>query len=156
MLRYEALMLAVPEITQDEVKNLETQFEGAVSGNKGNMLSFERWGKYRLAYPVDKNEYGVYFLARFETAEKPEALLKALQTLFKVKVNDLVMRDMIAKLDPSAPLTYQRPHSLEEAPAHKDVNAFLRENKMEGVFGNQRPSRGGQDSDDMDDEGASA
>ena len=79
MLRYEALMLAVPEITQDEVKNLESQFEGAVSGSKGAMLSFERWGKYRLAYPVKKNEYGVFFLARCETAEKPEALLKAIQ-----------------------------------------------------------------------------
>lgn len=143
MLRYEALMLAVPEITQDETKNIESQIEGVVSAAKGAMLSFERWGKYRLAYPINKNEYGVYFLARFEIADNSTQLLQNLQNLFLVKLNDLSMRHVVYRLDPKAPLTYQRPHSLEEAPA-----------KMEGFFGNQRTGRS-QDMSDVDEEGMS-
>ena len=61
-------MLTVPEITADETKSIEQQFDRVVADKKGTMVSFERWGKYRLAYPVKKNDYGVYFLARFETA----------------------------------------------------------------------------------------
>lgn len=125
MLRYEALMLVIPEVTQDETKALESQVEGVVKQGGGTALSFERWGKYRLAYPVKKNEYGVYFLARFQ-AEKPEAMLKELQTLLAVKFNDVVMRSMISALDSKQSLEYQRPHSLEEAPA-KEATGFMRE-----------------------------
>jgi len=43
MLRYEVLMLTIPEITEDEARSLETQFSGTVKAAKGSMISFERW-----------------------------------------------------------------------------------------------------------------
>lgn len=128
MLRYEALMLAIPEITQDETKAIESQLADVVKKAKGATVSFERWGKYRLAYPVKKNDYGVYFLARFE-AEKVGDLLQDLKTVFTVKLNDIVMRNMITKLDANGSLEYQRPQSLEEAPS-EDVSTLLRENRV--------------------------
>lgn len=132
MLRYEILMLAVPEITQDEAKQLQNRLEKLIEQFKGVVVSFERWGKYRLAYPVKKNEYGIYFLMRFEIAEKPTALLQELKTIFAVKLNDIVMRHIVAKLDATSSLVYQRPQSLEDAPA-RDVDTFLREHKVEGL-----------------------
>ncbi len=132
MLRYEALMLAVPEITQDEVKNIETSINAAIVKGGGSMVSFERWGKYRLAYPVKKNDYGIYFLTRFEV-ENAEDVLKGLRSLFTIKLNTLVMRNMVSVLDINASLAYQRPQSLEETPA-RDVGSFIRENKMEGIM----------------------
>ena len=39
------------------------------------------------------------------------------------------MRNMICKLDPKESLEYQKPQSLEEAPA-RDVNSFIRENNL--------------------------
>lgn len=132
MLRYEILMLAVPEITQDEVKQLEDRLEKLVEQYKGAVVSFERWGKYRLAYPVKKNDYGVYFLFRFEMKQDPTLLLNEFKTIFAVKLNDVIMRYLVSKLDANGTLAYQRPQSLEDAPS-KDVDTFLREHKVEGL-----------------------
>lgn len=116
--RYEALVLTVPTITQDEAKNLENQVARLVADHKGSLVSFERWGKYRLAYEIRKNDYGVYFLTRFE-AEKPHALLEDLKHLFAVKLNDLIMRDMVTVLNPKGSLAYNRPQSLDEIPVRE-------------------------------------
>ena len=96
-----------------------------VKAGSGSTISFERWGKYKLAYDINKNEYGVFFLTRFEAPEK-STLVNDLKTLFKVKFNNVVMRDMISVLDPKQPLTYNRPRSLEEAPA-REAETFAKE-----------------------------
>lgn len=123
-------MLTVPEITQDEAKQLETELDKLVTGVKGSVLSFEKWGKYKLTYPISGNEYGVYFLIRFET---PETLTTQIDELFKIKLNNFVMRYVVSRVEGNS-LEYQRPKSLEEAPASRDMDAFLKENKMEGLL----------------------
>ena len=125
--RYEALMLTVPEITADEAKSIEQQFDRLVADKKGSIVSFEKWGKYRLAYPVKKNEYGIYFLARFEA--QPE-VVEEVKTLLEVKLHELIMRSMMTKLEASQSLVYHRPQSLEEAPA-REVGSFLKESRMD-------------------------
>ena len=153
MNRYEALVLAVPGITQDEISQMESEFDRVIKKGQGSVISFERWGKYRLSYPINKNEYGVYFLARFE-AEQVETLLKDVQTLFAVKLNDTVMRSMLSALDATKPLAYQRPQSLEEAPA-KEADPFMRDRDGRGGgYGYNRGPRGhsNEDSMELDDE----
>lgn len=130
--RYEALMLTVPEITADEIKTIEQQFNRAVADKKGSVVSFERWGKYRLSFPVNKNEYGVYFLARFE-GENIEPAVADVKTLLDVKLHELVMRSMISRLDSKGSLVYQRPQSLEEAPA-REVGSFMKESKADSLM----------------------
>lgn len=129
--RYEALMLTVPEITQDEVKNIESQLDGLVRKVKGTTISFERWGKYKLMYPVKRNDYGVYFLMRFESEDAN--LLNEIDTLFKIKLNDVVMRAMMTHLPLDASLAYQRPKSLEEGNS-TEASSFLKEKKVEGLL----------------------
>ena len=119
MQKYEALLLTIPEITGDEAKSLEMQLDKVIKAGSGSTVSFERWGKYKLAYDVNKSEYGVYFLMRFD-APKKTTLIKDLKAYVSVKLNSIVMRDMISVVDPKAPLTYQRPRSLEEAPAREE------------------------------------
>lgn len=132
--RYETLMLTVPEITQDETKRLEKEFDRLVADAKGTTLSFERWGKYHLAYPVQKNDYGVYFLVRYEVPEGSK-VQDELKSLFTIKVNTFVMRSVTTSLDPKGSLAYQRPKSLEESPGTRgDVKDFLKEHKMEGLL----------------------
>lgn len=133
MLRYETLFLSIPEITSDEVKAIESQLDDTISKAKGNVISFERWGKYKLAYPVRKYDYGVYFLVRFEIDEKDKSVLDSLAHLLSVKQTDLIMRHLNIKLDPKQSLDYKRPESLEELPT-RDVDTFLKENKMTGLM----------------------
>jgi len=43
------------------------------------------------------------------------------------------MRSMTSALQPGQSLAYHKPESLEDTPM-KDVDSFIRENKMEGVL----------------------
>lgn len=142
--RYETLLLTIPEITADEAKSLESQVDRIVKDAKGSIVSFEKWGKYRLSYPIRKNDYGVYFLARFEA---PAPVVEEIRNLLAVKLHELIMRQMTVQLDPKSSLAYQRPPSLEDAPS-RDVNTFLKENKMEGLM----DTNGGDNDFDESDE----
>lgn len=151
MFRYEVLMLTVPEITADETKALESQFESIVKEHRATVISFERWGKYRLAYPIKKNDYGVYFLARFEAGVQDyRNLVEAIRVFLMVKNAELVVRHMIARLDENAPLAYQRPESLEEAPA-RDTDSFFKDNKMGGFAGRSSLPHAEADAEKHDD-----
>jgi len=133
MFRYEVLFLTVPEITKDESEAIKAHFTKVIRTHKGTMLSFDRWGKYRLAYPVGKNEYGVYFLTRFEVEkDQKEALLAEVKNIFVFKFNTLIPKHIIERLNPAASLEYRRPESLEDNP--EDVDSFLKRNEMEGLI----------------------
>lgn len=146
MFRYEILFLTVPEITKDESEAIKAHFTKVIRAHKGSMLSFDRWGKYRLAYQVNKNEYGVYFLTRFEVeGEQKEALLAAIKEIFVFKFNTLIPKHIVERLDVNASLEYRRPDSLEDNP--QDVEGFLKRNEMEGLI-KKGPGRKHYDSKD--------
>lgn len=129
--KYEALLLTIPEITGDESKSIELQLDKVIKAGKGTTESFERWGKYKLAYDIKKNEYGVYFLMRFEVP-KGTTLIHDIKTYISVKLSNVIMRDMISYLDPKLPSTYQRPRSLEEAPTREE--GFVKDGRGTGFF----------------------
>ncbi len=129
MPRYEVLFLTVPEITADEASNLEKHIDKVITDVKGTVISYERWGKYRLAYSVRKYDYGVYYLIRFDVEDPDkDALLQTLKTIFQVRFVDLVMRHTIVALDPRASLEYKRSESLEETPS-KEMDSFLKDTR---------------------------
>lgn len=133
MFRYEILFLAAPEITKDESEGIKGHFSKTIRSHKGDMISFERWGKYRLAYPVNKNEYGVYFLTRFEVdGVNKSSLLAALKEAFVFRFNNVIMKSYFERLDAKGSLEYRRPESLEDNP--QDVDTFLKRNEMEGLL----------------------
>ncbi len=133
MSRYEILFLSVPEITADETSKFRSDIEKVLNENHASLISFDRWGKYLLAYPIRKNDYGVYFLVRFDVdnAHK-DAVIAALTMLFAVKNVDLVMRHMVARLDEAGSLEYQRPESLEEAPSRDSSDSFFKGRGFKG------------------------
>jgi small subunit ribosomal protein S6 len=133
MIRYEILLLAVPHITQEEEKNLEKGLDALVRQYKGSIISVDRWGKCRLAYSILKNDYGVYILVRFELEKVEQELLAEIKQLLAVKYNEIIMRHTVVRLAPGQKLEYKRPLSVEETPT-RNVDSFMRENKMEGLI----------------------
>jgi small subunit ribosomal protein S6 len=135
MLRYETLLLVIPEITKDESTALENQTEQLIKKAQGSVISFDRWGKYKLAYQVRKNDYGIYYLLRFEIKDglAAQTLIESIRSFFLVKYNHIVMRNMTTMLAPEQSLIYQKPESLEDMPT-RDVDLFLKENKMTGLL----------------------
>lgn len=133
MFLYETLMLTVPEVTIDESKQLEKLFETMIQKHKGAKISFDRWGKYRLAQPVNKNNYGVYFLGRFEVdGAHKDALLAELDEYLKLKLSSVVMRFMTSVLNSKKSLEYTKPLPLDESV--RSVDKFLKDNKMDSLI----------------------
>lgn len=148
MILYETLILAVPEITNDETKQLEKQFDAILQKNKCAKISFERWGKYKLAQQVNKNNYGVYFLTRYEVdQEHMAALLSDLSDYLKLKVANIVMRFMNSALDAKKGLEYIKPIPLDETA--RDIDKFLKDNKMEGLIATTSRPAAKQVTDDV-------
>lgn len=145
MVRYEGLLLVHPNANQADIEGLEAAVNKIIQEKQGNVLSFERWGKYRLAYPVAKNEYGIYFLVRFDIPEKTSTLAD-LKMLFETKLNTVILRNLFTRLSFDQPLAYQRPKSLEETPA-RESEGFSREDRRRdrgerGERGDYRQDRG--------------
>ena len=139
MLRYESLFITVPEITADEAGSLEKTLEKAVTDSKGSIISFERWGKYQLSYPIRRNDYGVYYLLRFEVGDdQKDTVLAEIKKLYGVKLGDLVMRSIVKSLPAKRSLEYKRPDSLEETPT-KDIDTIMKESK--NLLRRDRPYR---------------
>lgn len=157
MIRYETLILAVPEITNDEAATIEKTLAAAISQAQGNVISFERWGKFKLAYQINKNDYGVYYLVRYEVSnENKTALANQIQELFAVRLNTLVMRHMTSVLDARKGLEYTRPQSLEEAPEvdttsmREATGSWGRQRSYEHRSFEQAPRAAEQSNEDME------
>ncbi len=136
MIRYEILMLARPDTTSDEITSIEKAIESQVAIAKGKVITFDRWGKYRLSYPVEKNSYGQYILSRFDVSNELKGeLLKAIDTLLKIKHNEQVVRFVTKLLAPDAPLTYAKPEPVDSTEgrdrdkALSKIEASLKETK---------------------------
>ncbi|MBD3273575.1 hypothetical protein GF385_04480 [Candidatus Dependentiae bacterium] len=140
MLLYETLILSNTHVTNDEFSMIEDFFDKFTSDVGGMVKSFDKWGKYRLAYPVRKNDYGIYSLVRFELPEdKASNFFKELDSFFKIKCNDIVFRNVTKRLDNTASLEYKKPEPVDARSGNLDT--FLKENKMESFLGGNYSSK---------------
>jgi small subunit ribosomal protein S6 len=137
--RYETLFLVRTEATDEETSMLEKSLDKVVSEANGKVSTFDKWGKYRLAYPVNKNNNGVYILARYQVpADKAEKILTEFDTFLKIKCHELVLRHVNIKLKPNAPATYLKPDPIEMSRSGS-LDSFLKENKIENLLSSVEP-----------------
>ncbi|MBY0353951.1 30S ribosomal protein S6 [Candidatus Babeliales bacterium] len=134
MIRYETLMLAPTEITDDELSTIESNIEKIVTKSAGQLTNFDKWGKFQLAYPIKSHSYGVYVLARYEA---PKAhifqTITDIKNLLQIKYSETVIRHVSVRLDADAPTEYHRPDSLDAAKTG-NLDSFLKENKIENLL----------------------
>ena len=68
MRRYETILIAHVDLSEDELSTLITRYGGIVTGQKGILVKVERWGKRRLAYMIGKQARGFYILMDYAGA----------------------------------------------------------------------------------------
>jgi len=61
MKRYEVMYIVDPA-NEEGIDEVKKKVEGIITGREGAIVSFEKLGKKRLAYSIDKRQYGVYYL----------------------------------------------------------------------------------------------
>ena len=134
MKHYETLLLSRPDAASDELDAVLKGFEKIVTAGKGVMSATDLWGKLHLAYPIEKNDYGVYTLVRYEVPESSvSSVLANITSFFRVNCSESVYRHTTTRNKTGTPgFVYKRPEATE---AGKGLDSFLKENKIEGFLG---------------------
>jgi small subunit ribosomal protein S6 len=90
---YETVVILNPSLGEDEAKAVLNKLPEIITTSGGEMLKIDPWGKKRLAYEMNKQKMGNYFLMLYKA---PSATVKKLEDYFKVL--DVVLKFMVVKL----------------------------------------------------------
>jgi len=95
MKQYETGFLISPNLTEEEMDKLILQMAEVVSRKKGKMLKEDRWGKRRLAYPINKFEEAFYVFFHYEGEHDVSSELER-----RFKQTDTILRYLTVKKEP--------------------------------------------------------
>ncbi len=116
MKHYETLVLLRTDSTEERIKLLEKTISNAVESANGTVVTFDRWGKYKLAYPIERQSYGIYILSRYDLPDdKVKSFFSDFSSNIQVKFSDFVMRHVNVALKPAqAGAEYKKPSAIDE------------------------------------------
>jgi len=99
--RYESILIAHVDLSEDELSSLIARYSAIITGQKGILVKVERWGKRRLAYAIKKQARGFYILIDY--AGESAAVNELERNL---KINDKILKFMTVlkeeAVDPAA------------------------------------------------------
>jgi len=64
---YETLFVVHPALDTGRLKDIVMSIEDMISGMNSKVCVIDVWGKKKLAYLIDKQNYGTYVLIQFES-----------------------------------------------------------------------------------------
>jgi small subunit ribosomal protein S6 len=59
---YEICLILQPTLTPEEADQSADKVQEILRNNGGEMIRIDRWGKRRLAFPIQKQKDGFYFI----------------------------------------------------------------------------------------------
>jgi|WetSurMetagenome_2_1015567.scaffolds.fasta_scaffold87429_3 small subunit ribosomal protein S6 len=153
MLRYETLLLARTEMSDDDITMIERQLDTIVSDAKGKLDLFDKWGKYKLAYPIKRDTHGIFILARYQVpAEQAAKALKEFDLFLKIKCSESVLRHANVRLQKDTPLTYLKPEPMDISRTGGSLDSFFKENKIENLLSSVDAAQPNNSNNNADDE----
>lgn len=94
MRQYETMVLLSPELTDETVEEKISGFEKKVTGGGGEILNVDRWGKKRLAYPIQRQRHGIYFIVTYHS--EPEVVADIERDM---RIDEETWRYMTVRMD---------------------------------------------------------
>jgi small subunit ribosomal protein S6 len=93
---YEAMLMVIPELDEEQVENTISRFQTIIERTGGGVGNVNHWGRRKLAYEIDHRTDGFYVVMEFTAGERTLGELKRI-----LRVSDDVLRHMIVKLPPT-------------------------------------------------------
>jgi small subunit ribosomal protein S6 len=90
MRNYELAYIAHPELDDEALTALEEKVSGWIEAAGGKLGKVDRWGKRRLAYPVDKQSEGHYFIVQMTLPPDAGTIVER-----DMRLNEQILRYMI-------------------------------------------------------------
>lgn len=115
---YENIIIMNAAISDEEAEAAVTKIKDLVTGQGGEVLKVDVWGRRKLAYEIKKQKKGLYVLLIYKT---PSATVKKLEDFYKVF--DPVLKYMVVKLEKKQVQELEKSEPVAEAPAEQKVEA---------------------------------
>jgi len=90
---YELVVILVPELAEDGIRNFVDKLKGLVNGIGGSVEETVEWGRRKFAYPIKRRSEGNYLLAKVKL--QPSAT-KELEN--NLRLWDEVLRHLLVKV----------------------------------------------------------
>ncbi|MDD2839158.1 MAG: 30S ribosomal protein S6 [Sulfuricurvum sp.] len=94
MRHYENLVIVKPTLTEEEIKNTITLVEEVITANGGEIVARDAMGMKKLAYPIEKNARGYFYVMYYKIA--PSAIAEIER---RFRINEEILRFVTMKYD---------------------------------------------------------
>lgn len=125
LMQYEIAVIYHPDLEVDLTK-AESRVTKIFTDNGGKVVKTDNWGKKKLAYPIAKNEHGVYVFYTVEVS--PESVQKIEGLL---NITDEVIRYLITRIDPKVLAKVEAAKKEKELRAEKNRKDDSEEDKSD-------------------------
>ena len=90
---YELMVVLSPELDEDAVEAATERVGTQVTGRGGEVVDVQKWGRRRLAYPIEKHRDGFYSVHKLKLApDSTDALERSLV------LNESVLRHLLVRM----------------------------------------------------------
>ena len=94
MRHYENLVIVKPTLTEEEIKNTLAIVEEFITSNGGEIIARDPMGMKKLAYPIEKNVRGYFYVMYYKIA--PSAISEIER---RFRINEEILRFVTMKYD---------------------------------------------------------
>lgn len=78
---YESVLILNAALEDEQIETTLTRIQETLKTNGAEISDIERWGRKRLAYPIQKSKSGYYAIFRFES---PTETIKELERIYRL------------------------------------------------------------------------
>jgi len=94
MRHYENLVIVKPTLTEEEIKSQIAAVDEIITTNGGEIIARDEMGIRKLAYPIDKNERGYFYVVYYKVEPKNIAEIER-----RYRINEELLRFVTIKYD---------------------------------------------------------
>ncbi len=94
MREYEMMVILRADLSEDDLSTQINAVQGWIEANNGTITEVDRWGRRRLAYPIERQRDGYYLL--YKLSLPPAAPLELERNL---RISENVLRYLIVRQD---------------------------------------------------------
>jgi len=90
---YELILILSPDVPEEEIPASLDKVSGFITARGGSITEVNRWGKRKLAYPINHFREGNYVLTKFKSDPAKTAELEA-----SLRITEKVLRHMLVRI----------------------------------------------------------
>ncbi len=92
MTNYEVMFIVKATLDESNLSKITTEVQKLISDNKGKVIEFKDMGRKKLAYPINKEVSGFYYLMNVEATHE---VIQEFDR--KLRINENILRHLILR-----------------------------------------------------------